>query len=88
MVEVKYKAEVALEHYKSSVQYYNEMVEWASIEYKPNLQKIQILEDRRINFIKFILERLVKLIHSTNISSNDVQKMNDAVSLLNSGTDI
>ena len=62
---VKYKAEVASQAYKKAIEGVNNQVSKLHKEYCPNLQKLQQLEESRINFMKYNLEKMMK--HIANL---------------------
>ena len=59
-VTIKYKAEVASQTYKQSIEATNNIVRILNLDYTPQLQKLQQLEESRINFMKYNLEKLMK----------------------------
>ena len=63
-VTVKYKAEVASQAYKKAIENVNNQVLTLKTEYSQHLQKLQQLEEARINFMKYNLEKMMKHISS------------------------
>jgi len=59
-VTVKYKAEVASQSYKKAIERLNGQVRQLKTEYCQHLQKLQQLEEARINFMKYNLEKMMK----------------------------
>ena len=59
-VTIKYKAEVASQTYKQSIEATNNMIRVIKLYYAPQLQKLQQLEESRINFMKYNLEKMMK----------------------------
>ena len=59
-VTVKYKTEVASQSYKKAIENVNVQTKVLHTEYCPYLQKLQQLEESRINFMKYNLEKLMK----------------------------
>lgn len=59
-VTIKYKAEVASQTYKQSIEATNNMIRVIKLDYAPQLQKLQQLEESRINFMKYNLEKMMK----------------------------
>lgn len=59
-ITVKYKAEVASQSFKSSIESMNQQIRAFKTVYNPHLRKLQDLEEARINFIKYNLEKLTK----------------------------
>jgi hypothetical protein len=57
---VKYQAELANQTYLKAVAHYNQVVSALPKTYCNHLQKIQQLEESRINFLKSNLEKMVK----------------------------
>ena len=58
MVNIKYQCEESYQNYKSEIDAHNAEIERAVIDYNPHLRKLELQEDRRINFIKFTIDRL------------------------------
>ena len=59
-VTIKYKAEVASQTYKQSIEATNNLIRVIKMDYSPQLQKLQQLEESRINFMKYNLEKMMK----------------------------
>jgi hypothetical protein len=58
-VNVKYKAEVSLQDYKQDVEYLNSLISEVDVRYKPSLTALQQQEERRINFVKYMMEKFL-----------------------------
>ena len=88
-VTVKYKAEVASQTYKKAIEGVNNQVKLLHNDYCPNLQKLQQLEESRINFMKYNLEKMMKHICSFGLkTSNQSKVIQEQTQFISSETDI
>lgn len=58
-VNVKYKAEVSLQDYKQDVEYLNGLIDAFDTRYRISLNSLQQHEERRINFVKYMMEKFI-----------------------------
>ena len=88
-LNVKYKAEVSFQEYKQEVEYLNSIVDESETEYDPSLEAIQQQEERRINFVKYIMEKFLSYYSQCNmILLEKEDKFNDSVKMINHHTDL
>lgn len=88
MVNIKYQCEESYQNYKHEIEAYNSEIERAVTDYNPHLRKLEQCEDRRINFIKFTIDRFFQTYDSFGqaFASNET-KLKDAVHCIDSKTD-
>lgn len=88
-LNVKYKAEVTFQEYKQDVEYLNGLITDGETKYKPSLKSLQQQEERRINFVKYMMEKFLSYYSqcSTLMMSKD-DKYNDSVKMINHHTDL
>lgn len=88
-VTVKYKAEVATQTYRQSLDHLNSIIGKIDSSYKPELQKLQQLEEARINFTKYNLEKLMKHLNLLGLKiSSSANTLVDQSQFISSETDI
>ena len=88
-VTVKYKAEVASQNYKKAIDRVNTQVKSLQTEYSQHLQKLQQLEEARINFMKYNLEKLMKHMGSLGAKiTTQARLVQDQSMFISSETDI
>ena len=86
---VKYKAEVSSQEYKKAIERVNEQVKMLHSEYRMNLQKQQQLEEARINFMKYNLEKLMKHVSSLGQKiSGQAKVVQEQTQFISSDTDL
>lgn len=88
-LNVKYKAEVTFQEYKQDVEFLNGLISDAETKYKPSLKSLQQHEERRINFVKYMMEKFLSYYSQCNtlmLSKDD--KYNDSVKMINHHTDL
>lgn len=88
-ITVKYKAEVACQSFKSSIESTNNQIQAFKLVYCPHLRKLQDLEQGRIDFVKATLEKVAKTIATLGVKfSEESVKMGEQSTFVNSETDI
>lgn len=88
-INIKFKAEVSLQDYKHEIEHHNNLLSESDTRYKPILSSIQHQEERRINFVKYMMEKLVSHFsecHTLWLTRED--KYNDSVKMISHFTDL
>jgi hypothetical protein len=88
-LNVKYKTEVSFQEYKQDVEYLNSLVADTETNYLPSLKYLQHHEERRINFVKYMMEKFLSFYSQcgTIMLAKD-DKYNDSVKMINYYTDL
>lgn len=88
-VNIKYKAEVALQDYKQDVEYLNNLIADSDKRYRPCLASLQQHEERRINFVKYTMEKFLTYYNDCNtVLLEKEDKFSDSVKMINHHTDL
>ena len=88
-LNVKYKAEVSFQEYKQEVDYLNNVLIDAETDFIPALACLQQQEERRINFVKYIMEKFLSYYsHCNTILMTKEDKFNDSIKMINHHTDL
>ncbi|CAI2381472.1 unnamed protein product [Moneuplotes crassus] len=88
-LNVKYKTEVSFQEYKQEVEYLNNLLQDAETEYNPALTALQKQEERRIDFVKYMMEKFLNYYSQCGtmlLTKED--KFNDSVKMINHHTDL
>ena len=62
-INIKYKAEVSFQEYKQEVEQCNDLLSSVDNDYKPILTSLQKQEQRRIDYVKYLMEKLLSYYH-------------------------
>lgn len=60
-LNVKYRAEISCQEYRAEIDNFNKALDQAEIDYKPLLQNLESNEESRINFVKYSMEKSLKM---------------------------
>jgi len=88
-LNIKYKTEVALQDYKQEIEYLNNLINDTDRKYKPCLVALQQQEERRVNFVKYTMEKFLNYYSDCNtLLLTKEDKFNDSVKMINHHTDL